>query len=112
VSRVEWKPIAGFHGCYAIDHDGRVLSLERDVTLVNRWGDPMLRRVPARILSPSRGIGGRQRVTLFKGGVPTCREIHHLVLETFTGPRPPGAFAKPVNGDYSDTRATNWRWAA
>jgi len=49
--------------------------LDRDVAMINRWGDPMLRRVPERILKPSRGIRGRLRVNLFRDG----RECHRLI---------------------------------
>jgi hypothetical protein len=71
----DWRDIAGHEGLYSVSTLGRVRSLDRDVAMINRWGDPMLRRVPERILKPSRGIRGRLRVNLFRDG----RECHRLI---------------------------------
>lgn len=38
------------------------------------------------------------------------RYVHHLVLETFVGPRPEGMEARHLNGDYSDNRLQNLAW--
>jgi hypothetical protein len=35
---------------------------------------------------------------LCRDGKTTYREVHDLVLETWVGPRPPGAHAKPLMG--------------
>ena len=34
----EWRPVVGFEGIYEVSNLGKVRSLDRYVTQVNRWG--------------------------------------------------------------------------
>ncbi len=43
-------------------------------------------------------------------GRPELRSIHHLVAETFIGPRPEGAWVLHNNGDPEDNRPENLRY--
>lgn len=49
-------------------------------------------------------------VDLMQGGVKFRRAVHHLVLETFVGPRPPGMEAIHINGRGGDNKLTNLKW--
>lgn len=80
-----WLPIAGHEGKYVISDRGRVKSLERTVEMVSRWGDPMMRRVPEKVLSPT--FNPYPRVRLGGKGNP-WRYVHHLMAEAFIGERP------------------------
>jgi hypothetical protein len=76
-----WAEIPGWEGIYAINRNGQVRSLDRDVAMTNRWGDEMTRRVPERILKPSHGIRGRLRVNLFRDGRACHRLISHRAIK-------------------------------
>lgn len=41
----------------------------------------------------------------------TTRMVHDLVARAFHGDAPAGYRAKPINGDWSDTRAANLVWS-
>lgn len=82
----ERSPIPGFDG-YSIDRFGNVYG--------------KFRRPLASFLA-----GGYQKITLNK---QHCY-VHHLVLRTFVGERPPGHEARHKNGDRLDNRAVNLCW--
>lgn len=44
------------------------------------------------------------------GGVRFCVGAHHIVCETFHGPRPPGMYATHENGVPDDNRPENLSW--
>jgi hypothetical protein len=56
---------------------------------------------------------GRRRVTLYLGGRQWRQVfVHALVCEAFHGPRPSSAHVVAHgNGDHTDNRASNLRWA-
>jgi hypothetical protein len=74
-----FKPVVGYEGLYAVSDLGNVRSLHRSYK-------PRLR---GDLLSPGLSAG-RLTVHLYRDGEGTSRLIHHLVLEAFVGPRPPG----------------------
>lgn len=76
---------------------------------VNEMGQVRGRR--GWILSPGDNGNGYLYVCLRpNGGVPVCRYVHHLVLETFIGPRPDGQQTRHLNGDRGDNRLSNLAW--
>jgi len=50
------------------------------------------------------------RAGVYKDGKLAPREVHHLVLEAFVGPRPPGKQSRHLNGDSLDNRPENLAW--
>jgi hypothetical protein len=94
---VSFRDIAGFPG-YRVGDDGSVWSRVRS----RNWKQ----------LRPQ--ISGRDRrhhkVILTRNGEHVHRYIHHLVLEAFIGPCPPGLEACHANDNGFDNRLGNLRW--
>ena len=101
-----WMPVEGYEGYYEISDLG------------------VLRSVDRRIDHPTSGVIGRKgkviklkphkdgyfAATLHRDGRRKNRMVHHLVLEAFVGPCPPGMECCHNNGDPSDNRVENLRW--
>lgn len=105
----EWRPIPGYEGLYEVSDLGRVRSLDREWRQLGRAGKPHLHRKPGRILRPGRtGRFGHVTVALGRGN---SRSVHALVMLAFVGPRPAGHDVAHNNGDASDNRLTNLRYA-
>ena len=49
-------------------------------------------------------------VDLCKDGSKTRRQIHHLVMEAFVGPRPEGMECRHLDGDGSNNKLDNLVW--
>lgn len=98
----QWRPVVRFEGLYEVSDFGAVRSVDR----VDRFG----RRHVGRILRGDVIKGGYRRVTLAHSGNLTRRLVHHLVLETFVGPRPPETEGCHGNGQTDDNRLSNLRW--
>lgn len=96
-----WKKIVGFDD-YSVSNLGRV---RRDTpTTVNPKG--------GNILKPRAGSKGHMYVNLFKGGSSKSQYVHRLVLFAFEGsPRSDKLCCAHNNGDPSDNRLENLRWA-
>ncbi len=97
-----YKNVKRFLG-YRVSREGEVQS---------GWGRGNPKRLTERwvALKPIPGRGGYFTVNLHAGGVKTCRYIHHLVLEAFVGPRPPGRICCHNDGDRLNNRVGNLRW--
>lgn len=87
---------------YQISSTGRVKSLTR----VDCRGQHRKER----ILHYGVCNGGYLRVSLCKNNKVVQRKIHHLVLESFVGPRPEGMEACHNNGVNTDNNVNNLRW--
>lgn len=83
-----------WEGLYEVSSAGRVRSVRRKIIL--KSGDS--------------GHCGHQAVVLSDSPRRVKRYVHHLVLEAFLGPRPPGMVSRHLNGDSSDNSAPNLRW--
>jgi hypothetical protein len=96
------QPIEGFL-FYRVSRDGEVQSC---------WGRRCRNRQKGtwQPLKPIRRDGGYYSVNLHREGKKTARYIHHLVLETFVGPRPPGLVCRHLDGDPSHNHVGNLRW--
>lgn len=98
MSAERWLPVPGASRYEVSDH-GRVRSLVR-------W-------TPPRILSPAKSRKGYLTVGIFTdagGGRPRTARVHHLVLEAFVGPRPPGRETRHLDGDPANNYLSNLQW--
>lgn len=102
---IDWRIINGTD--YMIDRTGRVRSLPR---LVVRK-DGTTARLQDRILKSRVDHYGYMAVILCVHGKHLTRKIHHLVLETFIGSAPAGHQAAHNDGDKTNNRLENLRWA-
>jgi NUMOD4 motif-containing protein/HNH endonuclease len=102
-----WRPIPGYVGAYDVSNLGRVRSVDRVITRMTKRG-PVPARLRGRVLRTNRTRGGYLTVTL--GGRTVY--VHALVLSTFVGPRPAGKQAAHWDGDRSNNRLGNLRWAS
>jgi hypothetical protein len=96
-----WKTIKDYEGRYEISSDGQVKSLST------------YRSTSGGILSHWIGNKGYHYVTLRgeKYRKNKAFAVHRLVLEAFVGPCPSGKQVAHNNGDPSDNRVENLRWA-
>jgi hypothetical protein len=102
-----WLAIPGYGGCYEASDRGRIRTLDRLIS-------PGLNRSEyvrqGRILSPRQDRGGYRRVKLNYLGIATDRQVAHLVLETFIGPRPEGMQCCHWDDNAANDNLTNLRW--
>lgn len=104
----QWRPVVGYGGFYEVSDRGRVRSVDRRVQS-NLPGKT--RFAKGQILTPNPlAKTGHLLVRLNRQG--TCRDrlVHHLVLEAFVGPCPPGLEGCHRNDISSDNRLANLRW--
>ena len=102
-----WKPVPGYEGLYEVSDQGRVRSLDRDITQKSRWGTWFTLRKKGKLLRPGRMPQGHQSVAL---GRRNSQCVHKLVLMAFVGPAPDRHECCHNNGDPSDNRLENLRW--
>lgn len=96
-------PVVGYEGIYEVSDHGRVRSLPR----IDAQGG----RRKLRIFKPSRmDAWGHRGIKVRRDGVVRSVYVHHLVLEAFVGPRPPGMIACHWNDVPDDNRLANLRW--
>jgi hypothetical protein len=89
-----WKAIPGCEGRYEVSSVGRVRSLLRG----------------GRILKAALRGRGYLMVAPVIGGKNVTRQVHHLVLAAFVGPRPEGMVGCHANDVPFDNRVENLRW--
>lgn len=103
----QWRPVVGHEGAYEVSNRGQVRSVDRTVQLGNST-----KTIRGKVLK-LRDFGSphpRKAVTLYQNGKPKVRLVHHLVLEAFVGPRPPGMEGCHNNGDATENTPANLRW--
>ena len=105
-STEKWLSVVGYEGSYEVSNLGRVRSLDR----VSARGHNIRGLMLALVTLADSGPDARQTVSLHLGGVQRTRLVHHLVLESFVGPRPQGQEACHWDGDASNNALSNLRW--
>jgi len=105
----EWVPVEGYVGLYEVSSCGRVRSLTSEVMAMGRWGSVIKRKRYGRTLKPDV-VKGYGRVHLSRCGTRRCKQIHHLVLEGFSGEARGGRICRHLDGDPSNNHATNLKW--
>ncbi len=104
---VEYRPIPGLCG-YQAGSDGSiwysVCQVKRGVVGDMNDGTTWRRRCP------ERSQHGYQRLTIRVPGRRIRRFVHHLILETFCGPRPEGYITRHLDGTRQNNRLDNLAW--
>jgi hypothetical protein len=103
----EWRPVPDYEGLYEVSDLGHVRSVRR--TVIDSRGVP--RTFPSRNLRPRGGNPGYREVTLYRDGIRWQVRAHVLVALAFIGPRPLGMEVAHRNGNPSNNRLTNLRYA-
>lgn len=107
----EWRPIPHWEGFYEASSLGSIRSVSRLVQFKNKRGTPVERWLSGRILKPARNDQGYLGVILSADGEASHREVHTLVCAAFHGERPAGMQAAHIDGNPSNCRKDNLRWA-
>lgn len=103
-----WRPVVGREGWYEVSNLGRVRSLDRVVPILSRRGSVRSCLYRGRLLKscPDKR-SGHLHISLGAGSV---RKVHHLVLEAFVGPCPPGMQCLHGDGDPTNNALANIKW--
>jgi hypothetical protein len=108
-----WLPVVGYEDYYEVSDHGRVRSLGRWIDTISRWGGPHRYFKPGRVLREKRKknpLHAYANVILSVDAKPDTRQVHHLVLEAFVGPCPPGMEACHGPAGLFDNSLANLRW--
>lgn len=101
-----WLPLVGYEAAYQVSNQGRVRSVDREITTSNG----AVRRLRGRTLKPCPTPGGYPQVTVSQNGRLHAMPIHTAVLTAFDRPRPQGLEARHLNGIQTDNRLVNLAW--
>lgn len=110
-STVQYRDIPGCEGfCkdYRVGDDGSFWARWRPVPPEQRRpGERWASDTSWRRFTPKPQKSGHIRITF-----PGRRRVllHHLVLEAFVGPRPPGMECRHLDGNPGNNRVTNLKW--
>lgn len=114
----EWKPVVGAP-LYEVSTHGRVRYIGKVFQRVNPKHREFTQtiHIKSKILNPhprkarkNQKKPGCLLVGLRVDGETIERRVHHLVLEAFVGPRPPGMEGCHNDGDPTNNRVENLRW--
>ena len=107
-----WRTVPDTNGEYEVSDKGRVRSVARERYQKSQHGSPMTRNLKPKLLKPSNNGSGYLSVQICCDGRQGRRYVHRMVLEAFVGPPPSGEHeCAHWNGDRSDNRLENLRWA-
>jgi hypothetical protein len=102
-----WLPVPGFEGYYEVSDQGRARSLDRTVTITDRWGGTCQRPHRGRVLKAAPSSYSGYRVVTFSLPGKTLKiPLHRVVAAVFIGPRPPGQEVRHGPNGKLDNRAS------
>lgn len=104
----KWHPVIGYEGFYEVSNLGRVRSLDRNVTYRNGRNKDWR----GQILKSSMTGSGYPGVELCRNGTGKTTLVHVLVAAAFIGPRPKGKHVAHYDGDKSNPKLSNLRYAS
>ena len=100
----EWRPVVGWEGYYSVSSLGRVRSETRRG---HNTKPGRARRLTGKVKRPSQSAWGYLQARMTRGGVPTQKMVHRLVVEAFIGPVEKGFQVDHKNGIKTDNRVEN-----
>ncbi len=107
----QWLPIVGWEGLYEVSDQGRIRSLDREVTIESTRTKPFKAVRRGRVLVPLYGSGySYPRVQLCRDGVIERHRLHRLVTQAFLGDCPARMVVCHDNDDRTDNRLSNLRY--
>ncbi len=106
-----WRDVVGFEERYEVSSGGRIRSKPRVLPFKSRKGTWHVRQAGARFLTEQRINSGYLVVHFWKDDKRTVRTVHSVVAAAFIGPRPARHDVAHWNGDKTDNRAANLRYA-
>lgn len=102
-----WRPVVGWDGLYDVSNTGRVRSLKRNCSGAQGTSPGKT----GRVLTPGVHEGGYLTVMLYRNRKYRAAYVHHLVLEAFVGPCPPGMECRHFpDRDPTNNNAENLSW--
>jgi hypothetical protein len=101
-----WKDIKDYEGFYQVSNTGFVRSVSR---IVRKWDGEKMHH--GQLLKGDKSKTGYMRVTLSKKDVKKRFLVHQIVARHFLEPRPGVDHIDHINGDPTDNRVSNLRWA-
>lgn len=101
-----WKDIPEYEGLYEVSNMGRVRSLGRYLNVKN--GYKAFRK--GKMMTPVLNNAGRECLVLYKNKKPQLKQVPHLVLEAFEGPRPTGMECSHKDGNKLNNIHNNLKW--
>ena len=101
-----WKDIPGYEGKYQASTFGRIQSLTRSITQMDRFGKPFTRVMKGRVLRPACTKKNPHLYVMLCHGA-NGSQVHQLVARTFLGPQPPNTDVRHLNGNPQDNRPEN-----
>lgn len=102
----EWRDIPGLEGLYQASSEGRIRSLPRRVPTNNGS-----RMSPGKTLAPPLSDSGYLTVRVSVLGRYATHGVHRLVCAAFHGPGEDGYQVAHADGDRTNNRPGNLRWA-
>lgn len=114
VGKEIWRFVPGYEGCYEVSSLGRVRSVDR-VVLCRRKGGIFEKRLlgslKVQTVDNGKHAYGRLQVKLCRAGKKKTHLVHRLVANAFLGPCPVGHEVAHFDGNPSNNRLDNIRYA-